>query len=126
MTYKTSENYRRLRSMIDPKQTTWGLSANDVKAIAWAIDAIDVFAARAKANHPPMFAYVSQKSCGCIDTMMTIDFALKTFSVDGMNEMIGKGIIRPVGVDEFNSLKMKCDSCYRKDVAACTGDEDKR
>lgn len=114
MTYKTSENYRRLLSMIDPKQSTWDLSPNDVKAIGWAVDAIDVFAKKAEANYPPLFAYISQKPCGCIGTMMTVEYINRLFSVDGINGMVKSGVIRPVDVAGFNALKMKCDSCYRK------------
>lgn len=60
------------------------------------------------------FAYVSQKPCGCIDMAMTSDYAGRKFSDDGINDMVSRGFIRPVGVEEYNRLKMKCDSCYRR------------
>lgn len=47
MTYHDSENFLRLRSMIAKDQSTWDLSPNDVKAISWAIDALDVFSRKA-------------------------------------------------------------------------------
>lgn len=60
------------------------------------------------------FAYINLKSCGCIDMAMTSDYAGRNFSDSGINDMIRRGFIRPVSIDEFNRLKMKCDSCYRK------------
>lgn len=68
----------------------------------------------AKAIGVKPFAYVSQRSCGCIDMCMTSEYAERKFSDDGINDMVSRGFINPVSMTIYNQLRIKCDSCYRK------------
>lgn len=61
-----------------------------------------------------IFAFVSQRPCGCVNFMATAEWMFRHYSASEVNYFVSYGKCRAVNVDEYNRLKMKCDSCYRK------------
>lgn len=62
-----------------------------------------------------VFAFVSQRSCGCVAFVATSEWMFRHYSLSEVSYFVAYGKCRAVNVDEYNRLKMKCDSCYRKE-----------
>ncbi len=54
------------------------------------------------------YAYVILKSCGCVSVAMTPEY-IERWNVPNTPTL------KPVTLAEYNRLKMKCDSCYKKE-----------
>lgn len=65
-----------------------------------------------------IFAFVSQRPCGCVNFMATVEWMFRHYPGSEVSNFVACGMhgkCRAVDVDEYNRLKMKCDSCYRKE-----------
>lgn len=61
------------------------------------------------------FAYVSQLHCGCVNFAATVSYTDRHITDFDLRNLLARGLIRAVTIDEWNKLKMKCEHCYRKD-----------